>query len=143
MLTLHEHTGRVFRLQFDDFQIVSSSHDDSIIIWDFVSPTVGQEECDDGFADAPWCSQAAHGGANQSTNPANLSSAMTSEPNGNTMGTGDNEHDSASQGNGSMPRGFSRQHEQLERRQPHLEFIGTDGDRMNDISSSPSPDHGH
>ena len=31
-----EHTGRVFRLQFDDFQIVSSSHDDTILIWDFL-----------------------------------------------------------------------------------------------------------
>uniref|UniRef100_A0A0X3PDA3 F-box/WD repeat-containing protein lin-23 n=1 Tax=Schistocephalus solidus TaxID=70667 RepID=A0A0X3PDA3_SCHSO len=143
MLTLHQHTGRVFRLQFDDFQIVSSSHDDSILIWDFVSPTVGQEECDDGFADAPWCGQPVHGGANQSTNPVNSSSAMTGEPNGNTMGTGDNEHDSASQDNGSMPRGFSQHHQQMERRQPHLEFIGTNGDRMNDISSSPSPDHGH
>jgi F-box and WD-40 domain protein 1/11 len=35
--TLVEHTGRVFRLQFDDFQIVSSSHDDTILIWDFLS----------------------------------------------------------------------------------------------------------
>ena len=31
-----EHSGRVFRLQFDSFQIVSSSHDDSILIWDFL-----------------------------------------------------------------------------------------------------------
>lgn len=36
--TLIEHTGRVFRLQFDDFQIVSSSHDDTILIWDFLTP---------------------------------------------------------------------------------------------------------
>ena len=36
--TLIEHTGRVFRLQFDEFQIVSSSHDDTILIWDFLSP---------------------------------------------------------------------------------------------------------
>ena len=36
--TLMEHSGRVFRLQFDDFQIVSSSHDDSILIWDFLDP---------------------------------------------------------------------------------------------------------
>lgn len=35
--TLNEHTGRVFRLQFDDFQIVSSSHDDTILIWDFLN----------------------------------------------------------------------------------------------------------
>ncbi|PIK36841.1 F-box/WD repeat-containing protein 11 [Apostichopus japonicus] len=34
--TLMEHTGRVFRLQFDEFQIVSSSHDDTILIWDFL-----------------------------------------------------------------------------------------------------------
>lgn len=34
---LVEHTGRVFRLQFDEFQIVSSSHDDTILIWDFLS----------------------------------------------------------------------------------------------------------
>lgn len=33
-----EHTGRVFRLQFDEFQIVSSSHDDTILIWDFLEP---------------------------------------------------------------------------------------------------------
>ncbi|KAL3314622.1 hypothetical protein Ciccas_006750 [Cichlidogyrus casuarinus] len=33
--TLCEHTGRVFRLQFDEFQIISSSHDDTIVIWDF------------------------------------------------------------------------------------------------------------
>lgn len=28
----------MFRLQFDDFQIVSSSHDDTILIWDFLDP---------------------------------------------------------------------------------------------------------
>ena len=33
---LKEHKGRVFRLQFDDFQIVSSSHDDTILVWDFL-----------------------------------------------------------------------------------------------------------
>ncbi|KAL7064188.1 hypothetical protein AAHC03_04565 [Spirometra sp. Aus1] len=144
MLTLHQHTGRVFRLQFDDFQIVSSSHDDSIIIWDFVSPTVGQEECDDGFADAPWCGQPVHSGTNQSANPVNLSSAMTTEPTGNAMGPGDNEHDSASQDNGSMSRGFPQHRQEMDRRQQHHEFIGTNGDRMNDLSSSsPSPDHGH
>ena len=33
-----QHTGRVFRLQFDDFQIVSSSHDDTILVWDFLKP---------------------------------------------------------------------------------------------------------
>ena len=36
--TLIQHSGRVFRLQFDEFQIVSSSHDDTILIWDFLSP---------------------------------------------------------------------------------------------------------
>ncbi|KAF5397972.1 F-box and WD-40 domain protein 1/11 [Paragonimus heterotremus] len=49
--TLQQHTGRVFRLQFDDFQIVSSSHDDTILIWDFVRPSAGSEERDDGFDD--------------------------------------------------------------------------------------------
>ncbi|CAH8627336.1 unnamed protein product [Dicrocoelium dendriticum] len=49
--TLQQHTGRVFRLQFDDFQIVSSSHDDTILIWDFVRPSAGTEEHDDGFDD--------------------------------------------------------------------------------------------
>lgn len=33
-----EHSGRVFRLQFDDFQIISSSHDDTILVWDFLDP---------------------------------------------------------------------------------------------------------
>ena len=41
--TLVEHTGRVFRLQFDDFQIVSSSHDDTILIWDFLTPDTNNE----------------------------------------------------------------------------------------------------
>lgn len=36
ILHLQEHSGRVFRLQFDEFQIVSSSHDDTILIWDFL-----------------------------------------------------------------------------------------------------------
>ena len=27
----------MFRLQFDEFQIVSSSHDDTIIVWDFLN----------------------------------------------------------------------------------------------------------
>lgn len=27
----------MFRLQFDEFQIVSSSHDDIILIWDFLN----------------------------------------------------------------------------------------------------------
>lgn len=29
----------MFRLQFDEFQIVSSSHDDTILIWDFLNYT--------------------------------------------------------------------------------------------------------
>ncbi|CAF0770704.1 unnamed protein product [Didymodactylos carnosus] len=37
--TLTEHTGRVFRLQFDEFQIVSSSHDDTILQFNFSSLT--------------------------------------------------------------------------------------------------------
>lgn len=36
-LLFQEHSGRVFRLQFDEFQIVSSSHDDTILIWDFLN----------------------------------------------------------------------------------------------------------
>lgn len=39
-VSFQEHTGRVFRLQFDEFQIVSSSHDDTILIWDFLNPRV-------------------------------------------------------------------------------------------------------
>lgn len=39
LLSSQEHTGRVFRLQFDEFQIVSSSHDDTILIWDFLNYT--------------------------------------------------------------------------------------------------------
>lgn len=35
--SFQEHSGRVFRLQFDEFQIVSSSHDDTILIWDFLN----------------------------------------------------------------------------------------------------------
>ncbi|CAF2137666.1 unnamed protein product [Rotaria magnacalcarata] len=38
MKTFTEHTGRVFRLQFDEFQIVSSSHDDTIICFNFLQP---------------------------------------------------------------------------------------------------------
>lgn len=34
--TLTEHSGRVFRLQFDEFQIVSSSHDDTILCFNFL-----------------------------------------------------------------------------------------------------------
>ncbi|KAF4791439.1 F-box/WD repeat-containing protein 1A [Turdus rufiventris] len=42
--TLVEHSGRVFRLQFDEFQIVSSSHDDTILIWDFLNDPAAQAE---------------------------------------------------------------------------------------------------
>ncbi len=41
IVSQQEHTGRVFRLQFDDFQIVSSSHDDTILIWDFLDTPSG------------------------------------------------------------------------------------------------------
>lgn len=42
---LQEHSGRVFRLQFDEFQIISSSHDDTILIWDFLNvPPSAQNE---------------------------------------------------------------------------------------------------
>lgn len=44
-LRFQEHSGRVFRLQFDEFQIISSSHDDTILIWDFLNvSTNGQSE---------------------------------------------------------------------------------------------------
>lgn len=36
MYDLQAHESRVFRLQFDEFKIVSSSHDDTILIWDFL-----------------------------------------------------------------------------------------------------------
>ena len=38
--TLAEHTGRVFRLQFDEFQIVSSSHDDTILCFNFLNDSI-------------------------------------------------------------------------------------------------------
>lgn len=43
---MQEHTGRVFRLQFDEFQIVSSSHDDTILIWDFLNYTPPERASD-------------------------------------------------------------------------------------------------
>lgn len=43
-LAFQEHSGRVFRLQFDEFQIVSSSHDDTILIWDFLNDPAAQAE---------------------------------------------------------------------------------------------------
>ena len=47
-----QHSGRVFRLQFDEFQIVSSSHDDTILIWDFLNTGVDANNMvvDDGQA---------------------------------------------------------------------------------------------
>lgn len=33
------HTEKVFQLQFDEFQIVSSSNDDTIMIWEFLKYT--------------------------------------------------------------------------------------------------------
>jgi len=47
-----EHTGRVFRLQFDEFQIVSSSHDDTILIWDFLNVPLSAQP-DSSSADSP------------------------------------------------------------------------------------------
>ncbi len=44
---LQEHQGRVFRLQFDEFEIISSAHDDTILIWDFLNATepTPQDKC--------------------------------------------------------------------------------------------------
>jgi F-box and WD-40 domain protein 1/11 len=41
--TLTEHTGRVFRLQFDEFQIISSSHDDTILCFNFLNDSTSIE----------------------------------------------------------------------------------------------------
>ena len=41
-ILFQEHSGRVFRLQFDEFQIVSSSHDDSVLVWDFLNVPVAE-----------------------------------------------------------------------------------------------------
>lgn len=41
--TLTEHTGRVFRLQFDEFQIISSSHDDTILCFNFLHDSTSAE----------------------------------------------------------------------------------------------------
>jgi len=38
LLKSQEHLEDVNSLQFDDFQIVSCSDDDSILIWDFLEP---------------------------------------------------------------------------------------------------------
>jgi WD40 repeat protein len=37
---LQGHVNRVFRVQFDSLRIVSSSQDDTMIIWDFSSEVV-------------------------------------------------------------------------------------------------------
>lgn len=34
----------MFRLQFDEFQIVSSSHDDTILIWNFLDANPNQQD---------------------------------------------------------------------------------------------------
>lgn len=60
---LQEHSGRVFRLQFDEFQIVSSSHDDTILIWDFLncspsdSTTSTGGRCSSPTVDTRWVNQ--------------------------------------------------------------------------------------
>ncbi len=36
VLSMQQHTGSIFKLQIDDSQIVSSSVDDTILIWDFL-----------------------------------------------------------------------------------------------------------
>ena len=41
----------MFRLQFDDFQIVSSSHDDTILIWDFLDLPPNSMETDSDQSD--------------------------------------------------------------------------------------------
>ena len=48
-----EHSGRVFRLQFDEFQIVSSSHDDTILIWDFLNVNQSSAAGADGRSRSP------------------------------------------------------------------------------------------
>ncbi|XP_076033144.1 beta-transducin repeat containing E3 ubiquitin protein ligase slmb isoform X1 [Oratosquilla oratoria] len=63
--TLQEHSGRVFRLQFDEFQIVSSSHDDTILIWDFLNCTPPNDQC-------------GKGGAGSCSSPANTSNNSNS-----------------------------------------------------------------
>jgi F-box and WD-40 domain protein 1/11 len=50
--TLVEHTGKVLRLQFDEFQIVSSSIDGTILIWNFLrTDSSSNEYSNDGLAD--------------------------------------------------------------------------------------------
>ena len=41
---LVEHSGRAFQLQFDEFQMVSSSHDDTVLIGDFLNDPAAQVE---------------------------------------------------------------------------------------------------
>ena len=59
LFVMQEHTGRVFRLQFDEFQIVSSSHDDTILIWDFLNlnPSSGNVSCGPATVNASGASQ--------------------------------------------------------------------------------------
>lgn len=71
----------MFRLQFDEFQIVSSSHDDSILIWDFLNvdqPQPGSPLSQNhGAAGGPGSSMGngaaagAAGGGNSSDNESN------------------------------------------------------------------------
>jgi len=38
LLLSQEHSSIIRSLEFDDFQIISGSRDDSILIWDFLDP---------------------------------------------------------------------------------------------------------
>jgi hypothetical protein len=51
--TLTEHTGRVFRLQFDEFQIVSSSHDDTILCFNFLQPESSKQQRTSSYTPSP------------------------------------------------------------------------------------------
>jgi hypothetical protein len=75
---LTEHTGRVFRLQFDEFQIVSSSHDDTILCFNFLqsesSNSSNQHQSSPVLGVCP----------TQTTNFIPSSTIMESSDNGNT-----------------------------------------------------------
>lgn len=91
--TLEEHTGRVFRLQFDQFQIVSSSHDDTILIWDFL----GNEN----HFPLPFASSKRNGHSNGNSSNGNLSSSSNgsgakSRHNSLSNGSSNNLSDSSS-----------------------------------------------
>ncbi len=49
VLSMQQHIGSILKLQIDDSQIVSSSYDDTILIWDFLDVpdhlTYPQLEC--------------------------------------------------------------------------------------------------